>query len=34
MSSPLHIDNRKTDISILGEVPTEGLDGKTLTLFN
>ena len=34
MSSPLHIDNRKTDISILGEGPTEGLDGKTLTLFN
>ena len=33
MSSRLHIDNKKTDILILGEGPTEGLDGKTLTLF-
>ena len=33
MNSRLHIDNKKTDILILGEGPTQGLDGKTLTLF-
>ena len=31
MSSSVHVDNKKKDILILGEGPTEGLDGTTLT---
>ena len=31
MSSSLHIDNKKKDILILGEGPTQGLDDTTLT---
>ena len=31
MSSSVHVDNMKKDILILGEGPTEGLDGTTLT---
>ena len=31
MSSPVHIDNKKKDILILGKVPTQGLDHTTLT---
>ena len=31
MSSSIHVDNKKKDISILGEVPTQGLDDVTLT---
>ena len=31
MSSSVHIDNKKKDILILGEGPTQGLDGTTLT---
>ena len=28
----IHIDNKKNDILILGEGPTQGLDGTTLTV--
>ena len=31
MSSSVHIDNKKKDILILGESPTQGLDDATLT---
>ena len=31
MSSSAHADNKKKDILILGEDPTQGLDGTTLT---
>ena len=31
MSSCVHVDNKKKDILILGEGPTQGLDGTTLT---
>ena len=31
MSSSVHVDNKKKDILILGEDPTQGLDGTTLT---
>ena len=31
MSSSVHVDNKKKDVLILGKVPTQGLDGKTLT---
>ena len=31
MSSPVHVDNKKKDILIIGEGPTQGLDGTTLT---
>ena len=31
MSSSVHVDNKKKDILILGEGPTQGLDGATLT---
>ena len=31
MSSSMHIDNKKIDISILGKGPTQGLDDTTLT---
>ena len=31
MSSSLHVDNRKKDILILGEGPTQKLDDTTLT---
>ena len=31
MSSSVHVDNKKKDISIVGEGPTQGLDGATLT---
>ena len=31
MSSSVHIDNKKNDISILGKGPTQGLDDITLT---
>ena len=31
MSSSVHVDNKKKGISILGEGPTQGLDGTTLT---
>ena len=31
MSSSVHIDNKNTDILILGEEPTQGLDDTTLT---
>ena len=30
MSSSVHIDNKNSDILILGEGPTQGLDGTTL----
>ena len=32
MSSSVHIDNKGKDILILGEAPTQGLDGTTLTV--
>ena len=32
MSSTLHIDNKGKNILILGEAPTQGLDGTTLTV--
>ena len=32
MSSSVHVDNKKKDILILGEEPTQGLDGTTLTV--
>ena len=32
MSSSVHIGNKGKDILILGEVPTQGLDGTTLTV--
>ena len=31
MSSSVHVDNKKTDILISGEVPTQDLDGTKLT---
>ena len=31
MSSPVHVDNTKKDILILGKGPTQGLGGITLT---
>ena len=31
MSSSVHVDNKNKDILILGEGPTQGLDGTTLT---
>ena len=31
MSSSIYVDNKKKDILILGEGPTQGLDGTTLT---
>ena len=31
MSSSAHVNNKKRDISILGEDPTQELDNKTLT---
>ena len=31
MSSSVHVDNKKNNILILGEGPTQGLDGTTLT---
>ena len=31
MSSSVHVDNKKKDILILGEGPTQGLDDTTLT---
>ena len=31
LSSLLHVDNKKKDILILGEGPTQGLDDTTLT---
>ena len=31
MSSSVHVDNKKNDILILGEGPTQGLEGTTLT---
>ena len=31
MSSSVHVDNKKKDILVLGEGPTQGLDGTTLT---
>ena len=31
MSSSEHVDNKKKDILILGEGPTQGLDDTTLT---
>ena len=31
MSSSVHVDNKKKNILILGEGPTQGLDGTTLT---
>ena len=31
MSSSVHVDNKKKDIFILGEGPTQGLDDTTLT---
>ena len=30
MSSSVYVDNKKKDILILGEGPTQGLDGTTL----
>ena len=30
MSSSVHADNKKNDILIFGEGPTQGLDGTTL----
>ena len=32
MSSSAHVDNKDKDILILGEGPTQGLDGTTLTV--
>ena len=29
--SSVHVDNKKKDILVLGEGPTQGLDGTTLT---
>ena len=31
MRSSVHFDNKKKEILILAEVPTQGLDGTTLT---
>ena len=31
MSSSVHVDNKKKDILILGNAPTQELDGTTLT---
>ena len=31
LSSSVHIDNKRKDILILGEGPTQGLDDTTLT---
>ena len=31
MSSSVHVDNKKKDVLVLGEVPTQGLDDATLT---
>ena len=31
MSSSVHVDSKNKDILILGEGPTQGLDGTTLT---
>ena len=31
MTSSVHVDTNKKDILILGEGPTQGLDGTTLT---
>ena len=31
MSSSVHIDNKRKDISSIGEGPTQGLDDTTLT---
>ena len=31
MSSPVHTDNKKKDILLLGKRPTQGLDDTTLT---
>ena len=31
MSSPVQIDNKKKDISVLGQGPTQGLDDTALT---
>ena len=31
MSSSVHVDNKETDILVLGKGPTQGLDGTTLT---
>ena len=31
MSSFVHVDNKKKDILVLGEGPTQGLDDTTLT---
>ena len=31
LSSSVHVDNDKKDIPVLGEGPTQGLDGNTLT---
>ena len=31
MSSSVHVDNKRKDILILGEGPTQGLDDRTLT---
>ena len=31
MSSSVHVDNKKKDVLVLGEGPTQGLDGITLT---
>ena len=31
MSSSVHVDNKKKDILILGEGPTQGLNDTTLT---
>ena len=31
MSSPVHVDNKKKDILILGKGPTDGLDDTTIT---
>ena len=32
MSSSVNIDNKKKDVLIVGEGPTQGLDDKTLTV--
>ena len=32
MNSSVHIDNKRKDILILGEGPTQGLDDTTLTV--
>ena len=31
MSSSMHVDNKRKDILILGEEPTQGFDDTTLT---